>query len=148
MQNQAKHIILAEDDEDDSQFFEEAIRSLAPKPTFMRARDGVELTNILQKLTELPDLIFLDLNMPRKNGAQCLTEIRKQKKLKNLPVVVLSTSCSPDIINSMYESGANLYVQKPSDIRIWKNVIAKVLGLDWNIQTPFSIRENFTLLSI
>lgn len=145
MQYQAKHIILAEDDEDDSLFFEDALRSVSDPPSLTRARDGVELTALLSASSTLPDVIFLDINMPRKNGAQCLAEIRTKKDLQHLPIVVLSTSSSQDIIDDMYASGANLYVQKPSDFGMWKRVIARVLELDWNIHTPFSVKKIFTL---
>ncbi|HUR30866.1 MAG TPA: response regulator [Saprospiraceae bacterium] len=145
MLSQANHIILAEDDEDDSLFFEEALNSIADPPHLILARDGEELTQLLQDTFPHPDLIFLDLNMPRKNGAQCLCEIRKSKDLRELPVVVLSTSSSKDIIDDMYQSGANLYIQKPNDVNLWKRAIAAVLKLDWNIHTRFSVREIFTL---
>ena len=145
MQSQAKHIILAEDDEDDSLFFEEALNSVSDPPNLTMAKDGEELTRLLHDGSPLPDLIFMDLNMPRKNGAQCLAEIRNTKETHDIPVVVLSTSSSKDIIDSMYDSGANLYIQKPNDFKLWKRAIAKVLGLDWNIHTPFSVKENFTL---
>lgn len=143
--HQTHYIILAEDDEDDSQFFEEALNSFSDAPALIRAKDGVELTDLLQESDKLPDLVFLDLNMPRKNGAQCLHEIREQKEFEHLPVIVLSTTSSKDIIDSMYDSGANLYVQKPSDIRLWKRAIQAVLEMDWNIHPPFSVRKNFTL---
>lgn len=145
MQSQAKHIILAEDDEDDSLFFEEALNTVSDPPVLVRAKDGVELTELLTEHSPLPDLVFMDLNMPRKNGAQCLMEIREQKNLYKLPVIVLSTSNSQDIIDQMYESGANLYIQKPSDIRLWKKAIERVLAMDWNIHTPFSVKTEFTL---
>jgi len=145
MHQPAKHIILAEDDEDDSQFFEEALRSIDDAPSLIKARDGVELTDLLKDGSRLPDLIFLDLNMPRKNGAQCLSEIRAEKDLQHLPVVVLSTSNSKNIIDSMYQSGANLYVQKPDDFNIWKRVLAKVLLMDWSIQVPHAIKNQFML---
>lgn len=137
--------MLAEDDEDDSQFFEEALKSVTDPPSLIRAKDGVELTNLLQDLYPLPDLIFLDLNMPRKNGAQCLHEIRKKENLQHLPVIVLSTTSSEDIVDAMYLSGANLYIQKPTDFKMWKRAIARVLDMDWNIHAPFSVKENFTL---
>ncbi len=140
---QAKHIILAEDDEDDAQFFEDALNSVPDSPNLIRARDGVELTGLLHELDSLPDLIFMDLNMPRKNGTQCLREIRNLAEFKELPVVVLSTSNSEDVINAVYQSGANLYVEKPSDIQSWKNAIAKVLSLDWNIHRPHAVKDRF-----
>lgn len=145
MQCQAKHIMLAEDDEDDSQFFKEALKYISDPPSLVRAKDGVELTNFLQNSETLPDVVFLDLNMPRKNGAQCLTEIREREEFQHLPVVVLSTSNSVDIIEKMYDFGANLYVQKPTDLRSWGKTIARVLGMDWNIQRPFSVKKNFIL---
>ena len=145
MQSQTKHIMLAEDDEDDSQFFEEALKYVPDPPSLIRAKDGVELTDILEETETLPDVIFLDLNMPRKNGAQCLSEIRKREDLQHLPIVVLSTTSSADIIDKMYKSGANLYVQKPTDIRSWGKTLAHVLGIDWNIQRPFSVKKNFIL---
>ena len=145
MLSQAKHIILAEDDEDDSLFFEEALNSVSDPPSLLRAKDGVELTELLTEHSPLPDLVFMDLNMPRKNGAQCLVEIREQKSLDKVPVIVLSTSNSPDIIDQMYDSGANLYIQKPSDIHLWKKAIEMVLKMDWNIHAPFSVKTKFTL---
>ena len=145
MLSQAKNIVLAEDDEDDSQFFEEALKSVTDPPSLIRAKDGVELTNLLQDLFPLPDIIFLDLNMPRKNGAECLEEIRKKEALRHLPVIVLSTTSTKNIVDAMYMSGANLYIQKPNDFNLWKRAIAKVLNMDWNIHTPFSVKENFTL---
>jgi len=137
--------VLSADDEVNLQFFDESLKSVTDPPSLIRAKDGVELTNLLQDIYPLPDIIFLDLNMPRKNGAQCLKEIRKKESLQHLPVIVLSTTSSEDIVDAMYQSGANLYIQKPSDFKMWKRAIAKVLNMDWNIHAPFSVKENFTL---
>jgi DNA-binding NarL/FixJ family response regulator len=142
-----KHIILAEDDEDDSAFFEEALRTITQAPEFIRAKDGVELTGLLEKMPEKPYLIFLDLNMPRKNGTQCLHEIRQNKEFSKVPVIVLSTTSTEEIINSVYSSGANLYIQKPSDFRVWIKAIQKVLEIDWDIQIPYRLRRDQFILS-
>ena len=140
-----KNIVLAEDDEDDSQFFADALNSIPNQATLYRAKDGVELTGLLDDMDPVPDLIFLDINMPRKNGSQCLYEIRRQEMLDEVPVIVLSTTNSKEIIEQMYQSGANLYIQKPSDIKLWRRALAKVLAMDWNIHPPFSVKEHFTL---
>ena len=145
MRYTSKNIILAEDDEDDSLFFEEALKAVEDPPSMIRVKDGVELSILLHSLHPLPDIVFLDLNMPRKNGAQCLAEIREDNQLQHLPVVVLSTTSTRTIVDAMYESGANLYIQKPSDLKLWTQAIAKVLHLDWNIHPPYSVKENFTL---
>ena len=140
-----KNIVLAEDDEDDSQFFEDALNSIPNQATLFRAKDGVELTGLLDDMPSIPDLIFLDINMPRKNGTQCLHEIREQEGLNEVPVIVLSTTDSEEVIEHMYQSGANLYIQKPNDMRMWRRAIAKVLAMDWNIHPPFSVKDQFTL---
>lgn len=145
MRYTTKKIVLAEDDEDDSLFFEEALRSVEDPPSMIRVKDGVELSKLLESLHPLPDIVFLDLNMPRKNGAQCLAEIREDTQLQHLPVVVLSTTSTRTIVDAMYDSGANLYIQKPSDLKLWKLALNKVLRLDWNIHPPYSVKENFTL---
>lgn len=143
-----KHIILAEDDEDDCAFFEEALRTIPEAPPFLRARDGAELTSLLEKLSTPPYLIFMDLNMPRKSGTQCILEIRGRAEMKDLPIIVLSTSSREEIVNSAYQSGANLYIQKPSDFNLWSKAIAKVLEMDWDIHQPFSVRDKFILSEI
>ena len=147
-------ILMADDDADDRRLTQEAFEEGRLINDVRFVENGEQLLEYLRKQgayappadAPRPGLILLDLNMPRKNGAQCLSEIRNQQELQHLPVVVLSTSSSESIIDEMYHYGANLYVQKPNDVRSWKRVIAKVLNLDWNIQTPFSFKKNFMLI--
>lgn len=90
MRTSATHILLADDDTDDCLFFKDALEELALSVTLTTVRDGVELMRHLSTQV-LPDVIFLDLNMPRKNGYECLTEIKLNAKLATIPVVVYST---------------------------------------------------------
>jgi DNA-binding NarL/FixJ family response regulator len=92
----------------------------------------------------LPDVLFLDLNMPLKNGMECLDEIRRDKKLKDLPVVIFSTSAHPGTVNRMYESGAHLYIRKPNDFNSLRKVIRLVLNRDW-IHPEKPPKEKFVL---
>jgi DNA-binding NarL/FixJ family response regulator len=70
---------------------------------------------LAKNIKQLPQAVFLDLNMPRKNGAECLTEIRQNKKLKDIPVVVYSTDFHPDILDLLYKYGAFYCIRKSAD---------------------------------
>ncbi len=78
--------------------------------------DGEELMAYLfENSGRLPHVLFLDINMPRKNGFECLKEIKQNEKLKDLPVVMFSTANSKDNISILFKTGANVYVRKPSN---------------------------------
>lgn len=138
------NLFLADDDDDDAGFFEEAI-SEVPVAKFIRARDGIELMELLGQPNANPDIIFLDINMPRKNGFQCLDDIRAGKKSKELPVVVFSTSSASDVVNRMFNSGANAFIVKPTDFNKWKLLIEKAITTDWKMHKPYLDINNFVL---
>jgi CheY-like chemotaxis protein len=109
------HILLADDDEDDRQFFTDAINAISSNYKLSTVRDGEELINQLKEnKMELPDFIFLDLNMPYKNGLECLKEIRAMEGMKEVPVLIYSTSINADQVDSSYRCGADRYIQKPT----------------------------------
>ncbi len=141
-----KRILLAEDDEDDFILFQEALGIYKNAVRLDWVRDGEELMNMLKiKSAELPDIIFLDINMPRKNGFECLTEIRQDENLKHLPVIIFSTSNDPALISWMYNAGANLYLNKPSEFNSLKEKIQKAIEMDWKIHEPHSSIKAFVL---
>lgn len=108
------------------------------------ANDGEKLMKLLQNVN-LPDLLFLDLNMPLKNGFECLEEIKKDEKFKNLPVIIFSTSSQPSAIDQVYRSGAHLYVRKPNDFATLKKVIHYVLTYNWLENPSQPSKEQFVL---
>jgi CheY-like chemotaxis protein len=123
-------ILLADDDTDDCLFFKKALGELSISASLTAVHNGEDLMNYLTEHTEhLPHVLFLDINMPRKNGAECLSDIRANAKLKNLPVVMFSTSNSWEVINRLFKSGANVYIHKPSDFGQLKQVIHHALPL-------------------
>ncbi len=138
------NIALADDDADDQLIFREAIELLDIKTNLSFFDDGQELMDYL-KLPDLslPDIIFLDLNMPIKNGMQCLKEIRKQPKLKNLSVAIYSTSSSEKDIEQTFVHGANIYINKPVNFKALQNVLEKVLQLQWQYHTSNLNRDTF-----
>src|SRR5215813_2309536 len=140
------YLLLADDDEDDCLFFKEALDEIAVSTTLSIANDGVQLMNFLKSnISNLPDVLFLDLNMPLKNGLECLAEIKDNEDLKNLPVIIFSTSLDSEIVNNLYQKGASFYIRKPGDFSKLKSVIEKALTIapENNFKQPE--RANFIL---
>ncbi len=124
------NILLADDDTDDCIFFKEALEQLQVSTQFTAVIDGEQLMQLLtNEANELPDILFLDINMPRKSGLECLSEIKRNKRLKDIPVVMFSTSNSWETINMLFRSGANVYIHKPSDFSQLKQVIHHALPI-------------------
>ena len=144
-----KNIFLADDDTDDCTFFKEALEDLGVEAQLTIVNNGVELMNTLDEtVTEPPPphVIFLDLNMPLKNGFECLEEIRQNPRFKEIPVIIFSTSDNNETVDKTYNQGANHYIRKPSSHAALKKVIETVLKLDlWKqpIKTP---RSKFLLM--
>jgi CheY-like chemotaxis protein len=129
------NVLLADDDTDDCSFFDKALREIPIATHLTTVRDGEQLMNHLSKNSEhLPDVLFLDLSMPRKNGFECLSEIKENEKLKDLPVVMFSTSFPQDMnyeenmINILFKIGAYDYIRKSGDFAQLKQVIHNTLN--------------------
>ena len=145
-EQRGKHIFLADDDADDCLLFEDALREVCIDSQLTTVNDGQQLMQILdQVVPPPPDVIFLDLNMPRKNGFECLHEIKQVAKLKNIPIIIFSTSAQPETINKVYEEGAYHYICKPGTFQLLKKVIKEVLSINWTQQPPQPSKENFLL---
>jgi CheY-like chemotaxis protein len=136
-----RSIYLADDDADDCMLFEEALREVSEDSQLTTANDGVELMSLMETtVPPPPDVIFLDLNMPRKNGFECLDQIRRTLKWKDIPVVIFSTSGQEEMINNVYEKGANYFMKKPGSFPKLKQAIEQILDIDWAKHTwkPFT----------
>lgn len=130
MNTKRLNVLLADDDFDDCNFFKQALEELSPSTDLTIVHDGEELMNYLtEKVEKIPNVLFLDINMPRKNGIECLNEIKQNKKLKDIPVIMFSTSNSWETINLLFNSGANVYIHKPSDFVQLKQVIRHALPI-------------------
>ena len=148
-QDTSINILLAEDDKDDRFFFEKALKEISIPTNLNTVNDGEELMEYLDKNIEhLPDILFLDLSMPRKTGFECLIEIKENIKLKEIQVVVFSTSFSRDTIyekglsDKLLKIGAQNYIRKPSDFAQLKNIIELSLTklLDIDASNEFEIK--------
>lgn len=120
-------ILLADDDHDDTFLFQEALNQIPIGTTLSVAENGVELLQILKDTNNKPDIIFLDMNMPVKNGLECLEEIRGTEGYEHVPIVILSTSVAQYLWESAYRNGANLYIQKPNSFNGLIEIIKKCL---------------------
>lgn len=140
------HIILADDDQDDRLFFTDAFSELKISTKVQTFNDGVELMNYLnQENAILPDVLFLDLNMPKKSGKECLNEIKENDKFKDIAVAIYSTSSSEEDIEDTFVRGANIYIKKPNDFNILKKVLSDVVTLNWQYHTSGLNKDNFLL---
>ena len=146
MDSSLLHVILADDDESDRTNFTEALEESRIKTVVYAVKDGVELMEFLTREdTPVPHILFLDLNMPMKNGLTCLKEIRSIEKLKDVAVAIYSTSSYEKDIEETFHYGANVYIKKPTDFDTLKKVLHKVLSAAYVYrEPPFSI-ENFLL---
>jgi len=146
MKNTPLHIILADDDEADRLIFTEAFSELKIQTIVSTVNSGVQLMERLNKKKSiLPHLIFLDLNMPGKNGLQCLNEIRSDAKLKDIFIAIYSTSSSDKDMEETFNNGANMYITKPSDYDALKKVLEKAVMTTFQFQDKSMNRENFLL---
>lgn len=146
MDRDALYILLAEDDEDDRLFFKEALEEIKVKTNISFVTDGAKLMDYLNQTgIRLPNVVFLDLNMPVKSGMECLIEIRRNNLLKDLAIVIYSTSSSEEDIEDAFVNGANIYIKKPNDFSLLKSTLAKVVSLNWQYHTLGLKKENFLL---
>ena len=146
MQNDYIYIILADDDEDDRLFFTDAFGELGMNTKVNTFNDGVELMDYLNsKEAILPNVLFLDLNMPKKSGIECLNEIKTNTKMSEIAIAIYSTSASEEDIEETFVLGANIYIKKPSDFKALKKMLSEVVSINWQYHTNGLNKDNFLL---
>jgi CheY-like chemotaxis protein len=132
-------VVFAEDDEDDQLYFREVFREINADIQIVFVTDGNQLLQLLRNF--LPDIVFLDLEMPYKNGLECLVELRRNLSSVNLPVVVFSSTMRPANIQTAYEMGAHLFLHKSSRYSEYSDCLKEILSMDWD--HPEKIRDNY-----
>jgi len=146
MQTNIIHILLADDDEDDRKFFKDAFEEIKINTNVNVVNDGEELMNYLKKPDViLPHILFLDLNMPKKNGMECLSEIKQLDHLKDMAIAIYSTSASEDDIEETFVKGANIYIKKPNDFDELIKTLNIATTFNWQYHTNSLNRDTFLL---
>lgn len=146
--NEQLNLLLADDDADDRYFFENALKETSILSKLKTVEDGDKLMKyLIANLKRLPDLLFLDLNMPKKNGTECLQEIKSNRALKDLPVIIYSTSMHEDTADFLYEKGAHYYFKKAS-LADLETTLHALLTLMKDKKLIRPSRNNFILRSV
>ena len=132
-------LFIADDDEDDRLFFCEAVKKIEPKTECIIAVNGEDALEKLKATPQLPDYIFLDLNMPRVNGFRCFKEIKQDEHLKDIPVIIFSTTSSQKEKNEMLALGAKRFIVKPTSLNILIDELLEVFGGNYNSSNSIAI---------
>ena len=124
-------ILLIDDDEDDQFMFKEVIESINPTLQCETATNGKIALDKLKAIPFLPDIIFLDLNMPIMNGYDFLIQLKKEKKLTKIPVCIFTTSNILRDKELTKELGAKSFLTKPNDFRLLRNQLQQILSTNF-----------------
>lgn len=125
------HVLIVEDNEGDIILLREVLEQRSSIRKISVAKTGQEAIDFVMKLgvyshEETPDLILLDINLPLKNGHEVLEILKNHKEYRTVPIVMLTTSSSPDDINQSYYQHANLYLTKPGDMNAFEEVLKAI----------------------
>jgi len=140
MKKEILHILLADDDAEDRILFKTALDEMEMEINFQTVHDGVQLMNYLAIIDQpLPHILFLDLNIPRKSGLECLIEIRRNIHYKNIPIAIYSTSISDHDVDETLSNGATIYIKKPNAFNELIQVLEKaILAIPTYRVSPFN----------
>lgn len=121
-----RRVLLVEDNPADVRLLEEAATDVGMDAEISAVADGERALEHLRAAHDLPDLVLLDLNLPRRGGREVLAEIRRDERLRAIPVIVLSTSSAPRDVAESYACGANAYLVKPLGLEDFTEMVRTV----------------------
>ncbi len=126
-----KRLLLVDDDRDDLDLFSSTIKDLRQPVKLKMVQNGNELQNFLKECpkNELPNLAILDLNMPYKDGIECLSMMKQSTEYKHIPVVIFSTSVKHDVKQKCFQLGAMSCIEKPENYQTYKEVVHYMVNL-------------------
>jgi CheY-like chemotaxis protein len=133
MEENYKTIIMADDDEDDREFFRLALENISGDYKLLTFNDGASLVKYLRENRDFkPYIILIDINMPRLDGIESLSIIRKFHSKEEVPIIMYTNSTNDRDVENAIKHGANLYIKKPNDIGKLREMIRKMISIDWN----------------
>lgn len=140
-------ILVVDDDHEDVEIFKEALHDIDPYITCITAINGNDALDVLSLLETYPDYIFLDLNMPCLNGKQCLSKIKTLEHLKNIPVIIYSTSKAVSDIEEVKALGAAYFLTKPTKFEDIKEAIAYIISPGAELQIGRELKKMLMVFS-
>ena len=139
-------VLLVDDDADDRNTFSDALSELKIQTNLHMLEDGRNLLGYLENPdNKMPDILFLDLNMPYKSGVECLMEIRQHAKYNDLSIAIYSTSSTDKDIEETFINGANIYIKKPNSFVQLKKVLSDVVNMNFQFHNSGLNKETFLL---
>jgi CheY-like chemotaxis protein len=147
IKNKPVQVLLAEDDADDRELFIEAFSVVDASIQVETVDTGEKLINHLNDAVSFPDWIFLDLNMPRKNGVECLQEIKENEKIRRIPVIIYTTSVNSKDVDATYEGGALCFIRKPNSFRELTHLLKQLITSPYLNPSLPVLKGNFVLNS-
>jgi CheY-like chemotaxis protein len=137
------NILIADDDSDDFLIFSLATIETKATMSLTRAEDGEEL---MQRLDEnIPDILFLDIHMPRKDGRECLKEIRADRRYDALPVIIYSSFTDSSTLEYCFREGSNLYIIKPDSLLDLAAILRDIFIRNWSTAIFYPPRAEFLI---
>jgi len=139
-------IFLADDDLDDVAIFEAALQEFHTNYSLLIFKTATELLEHLAVVENpLPDLLFLDLNMPEMTGIECLKIMRAEARLKKISIAIYTTSKRNQDMEATLKAGANIFITKPNDFKNLVRILKHVININWQYQTLPLNRSTFLL---
>ncbi|RYY88485.1 MAG: response regulator [Chitinophagaceae bacterium] len=139
MRTAIQKILLVDDDPDDAFLLEKALAELPLPIKFHSIEDSDEA--LAAVTLHKPDLIFMDMNMPKRNGLECLQALQAEPALRAIPVILYSSSEQANLVESAYAQGATLFFRKPSTFLGMVSALTAIVEMDWS--NPPAIRKHF-----
>lgn len=123
------NVLVADDDRDDVLIFELALEKVPIKIELRNAEDGEKLFVLLKEM--IPDILFLDINLPCKDGVACIVEIRRNSDYNNLPIVMYTSFKTKKYVDDCYQNGANFYIVKGTTVNELAEKLRRIFSIDW-----------------
>ncbi len=143
IQTSFKSILVVDDDQDDRDILRSAIEKIDKEIVMYEVSDSKNIIEDISKLGCIPEVIFLDINMPKMNGKECIKILFEDSRFKDIPKIMYSTSDSNRDIIETFELGANYYLQKPTSYQLLIRILKSIVNKELELYSPKGLDQYF-----